>query len=131
MKLGYTIIYVADVAATVTFYEAVFGLNRRFIHDSNLNAEMQTGDTVLSFAGNEAAEMAGLAITPNDRKIPAAGWKICFVTDDVPAAFDIAITAGCTLVSPPSAKHWGQTVSYVPDLNGCLVEITSPVVSDR
>jgi len=79
MKLGYTIIYVADVLATVEFYESAFGLTRRFIHESNLYAELETGSTVLAFAGNEAAEMNGLAIQPNDPSALAAGWEICFV----------------------------------------------------
>lgn len=127
MKLGYTIIYVTDVPATVTFYETAFGLTRRFIHESNLYGELDTGDTVLAFAGLEAAEMNGLAIVPNDPKGPAAGWEVCFVTDHVTTAYDRAIAAGCTPVSPPEDKPWGQTVSYVRDLNGCLIEIASPV----
>lgn len=129
MKLAYTIIYVADVPATVAFYEKAFGLERRFIHESNLYAEMATGETALAFAGNEAAEMSGLAIVPNDPGGPAAGWEICLVTDDVGAAFELAVSAGCTPISKPDEKPWGQTVSYVRDLNGCLVEIASPVVS--
>jgi len=127
MKLGYTIIYVTDVPETVAFYENAFGLTRRFIHESNLYGELDTGDTVLAFAGLEAAEMNGLAIVPNDPKGPAAGWEVCFVTDDVSTAYDRAIASGCAPVSPPADKPWGQTVSYVRDLNGCLVEIASPV----
>lgn len=127
MKLGYTIIYVENVPDTVAFYERAFGLTRRFIHESDLYAEMETGETVLSFAGNEAAEMNGLAITPNDPAGPAAGWEICFVTDDVSAAFSHAVAEGCRPVSKPSRKPWGQTVSYVRDFNGCIVEISSPV----
>ena len=127
MKLGYTIIYVADVPKTVAFYEAAFGLNRRFVHESNLYAEMDTGDTVLAFAGNEAAEMNGLAISPNNPKGPAAGWEICFVTKDVSAAFEQAVSNGCQPVSTPQEKPWGQTVSYVRDLDGCIVEIASPI----
>ncbi len=38
MQLGYTILYVEDVIATVEFYEAAFGLNRKFIHESQLYA---------------------------------------------------------------------------------------------
>lgn len=128
MKLGYTIIYVADVTKTVAFYEAAFGLKRRFVHESNLYAEMDTGDTVLAFAGNEAAEMNGLAISPNDPKGPAAGWEICFVTEDVSAAFERAVSNGSQPVSTPQEKPWGQTVSYVRDLDGCIVEIASQVV---
>lgn len=128
MKLGYTIIYVADVPSTVTFYEKAFSLTRRFIHNSNLYAEMETGDTILAFAGNEAAEMNGLAILPNSQTSPPAGWEICFVTNEVEAAFQTAIKHGCSPVSKPSEKPWGQTISYVRDLNGCLVEIASPIV---
>ena len=127
MKLGYTIIYVADVPKTVAFYETAFGLTQRFIHESDLYAEMETGGTVLSFAGNEAAEMSGLAIIPNDPTGPAAGWEICFVTDDVSAAYEHAVANGCSPVSGPSDKPWGQTVSFVRDLNGCIVEIASPI----
>jgi lactoylglutathione lyase len=129
MKLGYTIIYVEDVLGTVVFYETAFGLNRRFIHESNLYAEMDTGETTLAFAGNEAAEMNGLAIVPNVAANTAAGWEICFLTDDVERDFERAVSHGCSTVSHPSEKPWGQTVSYVRDLNGCLVEIASPVSS--
>ena len=44
MKLGYTILYVSDVEKTVAFYEAAFGLTRRFIHEGGY-AEMDTGET--------------------------------------------------------------------------------------
>lgn len=36
MKLGYTIVYVADVPTTIDFYERAFGLKRRFLHESQL-----------------------------------------------------------------------------------------------
>lgn len=127
MKLGYTIIYVADVPKSVAFYEAAFGLTRRFIHESNLYGEMDTGDTVLAFAGVEAAEMNGLAILPNVPDGPAAAWEICFVTDDVAAAYERAVSKGCQPIAVPSEKPWGQTVSYVRDLDGCIVEIASPI----
>lgn len=129
MKLGYTIIYVADVPDTVAFYKAAFGLTCRFLHDSNLYAEMETGETALAFASNQAAEMSGLAIVPNSKNSIPAGWEICFVTDDVAAAYTHALATGATPVSAPSEKPWGQTVSYVRDLNGCLVEIASPIAS--
>lgn len=127
MKLGYTIIYVADVPRSIAFYEAAFGLQRKFIHESNLYGELDTGETTLAFAGIEAAAINGLSVLPNTPKGPAAAWEICLVTDDVRTAFDRAVSKGCTPVSAPSDKPWGQTVSYVRDLDGCLVEIASPV----
>lgn len=127
MKLAYTIIYVPDVLETIAFYERAFGLQRRFVHESTLYAELDTGSTVLAFAGNEAAELNGLSIQPNDPSRPAAGWEICFVTEAVGAAFDRAVAEGCRPISAPAEKPWGQTVSYVRDLNGCIVEIASPI----
>jgi catechol 2,3-dioxygenase-like lactoylglutathione lyase family enzyme len=81
MRLGYTIIYVPDVTATVEFYEAAFGLARRFIHESGLYAELETGETTLSFAGEAMAEMNGLAIRPNSPRELPAGIEICLVTE--------------------------------------------------
>ena len=127
MRLGHTIIYVENVPDTVAFYENAFGLKRRFIHESNLYAEMKTGSTILSFASYEAAEMNGLAILPNKPSGPAAGWEICFITDNVALAFEDAVSNGCRVVSRPQNKPWGQTICYVRDLNGCLVEIASPM----
>jgi predicted enzyme related to lactoylglutathione lyase len=127
MKFAYTIIYVPNVPETVSFYETAFGLSRRFMHESNLYAEMETGDTALAFAGNEAAEMNGLAVMPNSKEGIAAGWEICLVTDDVDSAYNKAVENGCSPVSLPIEKPWGQVVSYVRDINGCLVEIASPI----
>lgn len=127
MKLGYTIIYVADVPRTISFYETAFGLERKFIHESNLYGELETGDTVLAFAGVESVEVNGLSVLPNNPKGPAAAWEICFVTDDVVGAYDRAVSAGCSPVCPPVVKPWGQTISYVRDEDGCLVEIASPI----
>lgn len=127
MKLGYTIIYVADVPATIGFYEKAFGLRRRFIHESNLYAELDTGSTTLAFAGESMASMNELAIRPNRSGDVAPGFEIALVTDDPAAAYRVAVAGGASEVKPPAARPWGQTVGYVRDLNGCLVEICSPV----
>ena len=72
MQLGYTLVYVADVAATVDFYERAFGLARRFVHDSGSYAEMETGATALAFAAETLAGTHGLLIRHNRRGEPAA-----------------------------------------------------------
>jgi lactoylglutathione lyase len=127
MKLGYTIIYVADVVATVDFYERAFGLERRFVHDSNMYAEMRTGETLLAFAAEPMAEMNGLAIRPNRGADVAAGFEIALVTADPNEAYENAVAEGAAAVAAPAPKPWGQLVGYVRDLNGCLVEICSPI----
>lgn len=129
MKLGYTIVYVPDVRAAVTFYERAFGLARRFVHESGLYAELATGETTLAFAGEAMAEANGVAIRPNRSGDVAAGIEIAFVTGDPAAAYETALAAGALAVKPPVSKPWGQVVGYVRDLNGCLVELCSPVAS--
>ena len=49
------------------------------------------------------------------------------MTDDVPAATARAVAAGARLVSEPQQMPWGQTIAYVGDLNGFLVELCTPV----
>lgn len=127
MQLGYTILYVPDVTAAVEFYERAFSLKRRFIHESGEYAEMETGSTALAFASERLAEANGIAIRPNTLRDVAAGIEICLVTDAPEAAYEHAVASGAVPVKPVERKPWGQDVSYVRDLNGCLVEICSPV----
>ena len=130
MRFGYTILYVEDVTRAIDFYERAFGLTRRFVSDDATYGEMETGGTTLSFASHTLVGgfIAG-GYRHNDREEPPAGVEIAFVTDDVPAAWDTALAAGAIVVSPPTTKPWGQTVAYVRDLDGMLVEICTPVGS--
>lgn len=129
MKFGYSIIYVENVVKTIEFYEQAFCLNRKFIHESLTYAELDTGETTLAFAANESAEANDLAISPNRKDGLAAGFETCLVTDNVQTAYDHAIANGASPISKPTPKPWGQIVSYVRDLNGCLVEICTPVAA--
>jgi len=49
-RRGEVILYLADVAKTVAFYERAFGLERRLVHASGTCAEMEIGATALAFA---------------------------------------------------------------------------------
>lgn len=126
MKLGYVIIYVKSVEETVAFYERAFAQTRRFVHESGQYAELETGATALAFA-DESMGPAGKVAPNRASSAQAPGAEIGLVTKDVEAAFAKAIAAGATPVSPPTTKPWGQTVSYVRDNNGFLVEICSPI----
>jgi uncharacterized glyoxalase superfamily protein PhnB len=118
--------YVKDIQETVAFYEKAFGLKTRFIHESGAYAEMETGTTALAFA-DENLVKDSLHFRPNRHLEEAAGIEISLVTDLVEQQFDKAIQAGAVSVVKPAQKPWGQTVSYVRDNNGCIVEICSPV----
>lgn len=123
MQLGYTLVYVADVTATVDFYERAFGLPRRFVHESGTYAEMETGATALAFAAETLAESHGFSIRPNRSGEVAAAFELCLVCDSPEQAYDHAVAAGAVALKPAERKPWGQQVAYVRDLNGCLVEL--------
>lgn len=127
MKFGYTLVYVSDVAATLAFYEAAFGIPIKFLHESNDYGELDTGETALGFLSNQMAEFNGVQIETNEPTKTPAGFELAFVTEDVQAAYDRAVKAGASPKSPPAEKPWGQVVAYVRDLNGCLVELCSPM----
>ena len=127
MRLGYVLIYVPDVAATVAFYEKAFGLSRRFVDDSGQFGEMETGGTALGFVAESLAESNAMAVHRNRLDEAPAGSEVAFVAEDVAEAYARAVAAGALAVAPPKSKPWGQIVAYVRDLNGFLVEICSEV----
>jgi lactoylglutathione lyase len=128
MNFAYTILYVRNVERSVEFYEKAFGLQRRFIADEKSYAEMETGATTLSFSSNDFMRSHFPAgFIENDPSRPPSGYEIAFTTDDVPAAYEQAVAQGAAAIDPPTQKPWGQTVAYVRDLDGILVELCTPI----
>lgn len=130
MKLGYTIIYVPDVSASLVFFENAFGLKRKFLHESGTYGELDTGETTLSFAAHALGDLnfPGGHVHADESVLPL-GFEIALVTSDVPAAHAKAIAAGAREMAAPQQKPWGQTVSYVRCPDGVLVELCSPITS--
>lgn len=132
MKFSYTILYVSHVMHSVVFYEKAFSLKRKFVLEegpfAGQYAEMDTGETTLAFAAAELAqENLPVGIRKNNLSDPPAGVEIAFTTDNVEQAYVQAVAMGAVEVAPPHQKPWGQTVSYVRDVDGILVEICSPM----
>jgi catechol 2,3-dioxygenase-like lactoylglutathione lyase family enzyme len=128
VKFGYTIIYVPDVAASLQFYERAFGLKRRFLHESGTYGELDTGETTLSFAAHSLGEFnfRGSHVHASTSDQPL-GMEVGFVTANVEDAHRQALACGAKELSPPTAKPWGQVVSYLRAPDGCLIEICTPV----
>lgn len=126
VKFGYTILYVADVSKSITFYENAFGFNRKFITPENDYGELATGDTTISFASLTLAKTNLKAgFVQSDLAQKPFAIELGFITEDVAAVVKNAITQGAALVEEPKTKPWGQTVAYVRDLEGFLIEICS------
>ena len=128
MKLGYTIIYVPNVAASLSFFEVAFGLSRRFLHESGDYGELETGETTLAFASHELGNVnfpsGFVAASESSRPL---GMEIALVTPAVIEAHTKALSAGAAELQRPETKPWGQVVSYVRCPDGTLVEICSPL----
>jgi predicted enzyme related to lactoylglutathione lyase len=127
MKFGYTIIYVSNVQQTMNFYTKAFGFHTKFLHESAMYGEMETGETTLAFAANILSEQNGLNIAHNNLQNPPAGIEIAFVTDNINDAYQKAVDAGAQALKEPTQKPWGQIVAYVRDINGVLIELCTPI----
>ena len=130
VSLGYVILYVKDVSASLAFYEKAFGLARRFFADDKGKAygELETGAARLAFASRRLAHehLNEVVVTGAPHK-PPLGFEIALVTPDVPALYARAMKAGAVKVSEPATKPWGQTVAYLRDMDGHLVELCTPL----
>ena len=125
-ELGYTIVYVPNVAEALAFYERAFGIARGFLHASGMYGELATGATKLAFADERQCPLAG-QFAPNRPDGPAPAIEVAFVVSDVARAYERALAAGAAGAAPPEDKPWGQTVAYVRDLNGVFVELCTAV----
>jgi lactoylglutathione lyase len=125
MFFRYTILYVADVPATLAFYSAAFGLPQGFLHESGDFGELQTGETKLSFCSIALMQQLGKTVATSAPKLPC--FEIAFETTDVAAALDRAVAAGATLIQGVEYMDWGQTTAYVQTPDGTMVEICTAV----
>lgn len=128
IKFAYTILYVQDVEKSIVFYEKAFGFNRKFISPDNSYGELITGETTLSFASVELAKTNlkdGFTESSNASK-PFA-MEIGFATEEVDKVYNDAIREGAIAEAAPGFKSHGQTVAYVRDLDGFLIEICTPM----
>jgi len=128
VKFGYTICYVPSVERTLSFFEDVFDMRRRFITDEKDYGELDTGDTVLAFATHDLgrSNFFGGYVSASDSEIPL-GTEIALVMDNVDDFHDKAIKHGAVELKAPGTKPWGQTVSYVRCPSGILLELCTPI----
>ena len=128
IRFAYTILYVKDVSESIQFYEKAFGFKRKFIADANEYGELLSGETTLSFASITLAK-TNLSKGFLESRIESKPFaiEIAFTTDNVQKTIEAAIQAGAELVEEPKTKPWGQTVAYLKDPDGFLIEICTPM----
>lgn len=127
MQFAYTILYVNDVKQSLAFYEKAFGMRTRFLHESGDYGELETGGTALAFSSRALMRQLGKEVSSSDPHHP--NFEIAMVSEDVAAAVHTAVEAGATLMQAPKEMPWGQTIAYVADCDGVLVEICTSMQS--
>lgn len=125
MRFGYTILYVEDVPAAISFYEKGLGLTLKFIDPTSSFAEMDTGETSLALCSRHLLAELGKTVAAPDSNRPVN--EIAFVTDDPAGAVLRAVAAGAMLKQAPEVVSWGQTTAYVTDPDGFLIEFCTPM----
>ena len=128
VKFGYTITYVADVEASISFFENAFGLTRRFVDEAGDYGELETGTTILAFASHKLgkANLPDGYISATESEKPL-GSEIALVAEDVEKIHQAALKNGAAELKAPEEKPWGQIVSYVRCPSGILLELCSPI----
>ncbi len=130
MKLGYTIIYVSDVTASLAFFEAAFGFTQKQFVPTGEYGELNTGETTLAFAqhalGNSHFPEGYVRADQSDKPL---GMEIALLTADVASAHDKAVKWAAVSLNAPQLKPWGQTVSYIRAPDGTLIELCTPMTN--
>ena len=128
IKFAYTILYVENVSQTIEFYTEVFGLEKKFITPELDYGELISGATTLAFANFELGHSnfkQGFAESNLNAK--PFGFELAFTTDQVEELVKKAVIHGGVKIADTTIKPWGQTVGYVRDLNGFILEICTPI----
>lgn len=127
-NFAYTILYVRNVKESIDFYTAAFGFEKKLLTPENDYGEVETGSTILSFASIDLAQsnLPDGFLKSNRENLPF-GIEIGFTTNEVEETVQSAIQAGAIVVGKPKTKPWGQTVAYVRDPDGFLIEICTPM----
>jgi lactoylglutathione lyase len=124
MEVGYVILYVGDLEASVRFYRDVVGLAYKFT-DAGY-AEFDAGRVRFALYERRRAEwLTGCAVAPG------AGGEVVVPVDDVDAYAERLTAAGVPLLSGPADRPWGHRTVHVADPDGFVVEFAEEIPRAR
>ena len=126
LKFATVVVYAEDVPATVEFYRRVTGLEPTF-YDADLGFAQLGEDQSGAIASHEAGMLMLANGYGQARSHQVRGTELAFWTSDVAAAFQVAVEAGATALTPPRVMPWGQTVAYVQAPEGTILGFVTRV----
>ena len=114
MKYGYTIIYVANVKETITFYERAFGFQQKFITPENDYGELVSGETTIAFASLTLVNtnlrngyIPSISSQKSNESKPF-GVEMAFITEDIEVDFKKALDVAVQLSMNRLLKSHGD-----------------------
>jgi len=119
-RIGYVILYVEDLEASVEFYRDVVGFAYKFT-DAGY-AEFETEGTRFALYERRRAEwLTGRTVAPG-----AAG-EVVVMVEDVDAWADRLAARGVEVLSGPADRPWGHRTVHVADPDGFVVEFAQEI----
>ncbi|KWX09452.1 ring-cleavage extradiol dioxygenase, partial [Carbonactinospora thermoautotrophica] len=119
-RVGYVILYVSDLAASIAFYRDVVGLPFKF-EDAGYAEFATEGTRFALYERRRAAWLTGSEVAPG----PAA--EVVFVVDDVDAEARRLAAFGARILSGPADRPWGHRTLHVADPDGFVVEFAQRI----
>lgn len=120
--------YVSDVPATIEFYKNAFGFDKKMLTPENDYGEIVSGSTTIAFAnlelGHSNFKQGFRQSKPSEKPF---GIELAFTTLEVEKVMQIAVKNGAEILEEMVTKPWGQTVGYLRDPNGFILEICTPI----
>ena len=124
VEIGYLILYVEDLEASVAFYRDVVGLAYKFT-DAGY-AEFDAGRVRFALYERRRAEwLTGRGVTPG------AGGEVVVMVDDVDACARRLAELGVPVLSGPTDRPWGHRTVHLADPDGFVVELAQEIPRAR
>jgi lactoylglutathione lyase len=121
-RLGYVILFVADLERSVAFYRDVIGVPFRLEGDGYVEFATQ-GARFGLYDRNRLEELTG-----QGTDLPRApGGEVVFLVGDVDAEAARLRAAGATILSGPVDRAWGHRTLHVEDPDGFVVELAEEI----
>lgn len=123
-RVGYVIVYVSDLAASIAFYRDVIGLPFKF-EDAGYAEFATRGTRFALYERRRAQWLTAGAVAPG----PAA--EVVFTVDDVDAHAERLTARGAAVRSGPADRPWGHRTLHVADPDGFVVELAQEIPRRR
>ena len=121
-RLGYVILFVADLERSVAFYRDVIGVPFRLEGDGYVEFATQ-GARFGLYDRDRLGELTG-----HDPERPGRpGGEVVFLVADVDAEAERLRAAGATVLRGPVDRPWGHRTLHVEDPDGFVVELAEEI----